>query len=338
MSAISGSLMAHLRYPEDLFKVQRLMLARYHVTDAGSFYGGQDFWRVPSDPTQEQKVVDQPPYYLSVAMPGQSSPAFSLTTTFMPQGDRQVLAGFMAVDSDAGSTTGQRRAGYGAMRLLELPRDTTVRGPGQVQNDIESSNIGSPRFTQTLSQFLSLNRQGGSHVDLGNLLTLPVGGGLLYVEPIYVSGTAGSSYPLSRVVVVAFGDKLAWSDTLTGALDGLFGGNAGAVAGDSGSGGTTTPPSAGSTGPGSTGSSTALAKALADAQRAYAAGQDALKKGDFAAYGQAQKDLQDAIARAVAAQPKGGSVTVTPSPSPSASASPSPSATANPSGTATGAG
>ncbi|WP_414695820.1 UPF0182 family protein [Oryzihumus sp.] len=324
MSAISGSLMAHLRYPEDLFKVQRLMLARYHVTDAGSFYGGQDFWRVPSDPTQEQKVVDQPPYYLSVAMPGQSSPAFSLTTTFMPQGDRQVLAGFMAVDSDAGSTTGQRRAGYGAMRLLELPRDTTVRGPGQVQNDIESSNIGSPRFTQTLSQFLSLNRQGGSHVDLGNLLTLPVGGGLLYVEPIYVSGTAGSSYPLSRVVVVAFGDKLAWSDTLTGALDGLFGGNAGAVAGDSGSGATTTPPSTGT----GTGSSTALAKALADAQRAYAAGQDALKKGDFAAYGQAQKDLQDAIARAVAAQPKGGSVTVTPSPS----------ATAKPSGSATGTG
>ncbi|MGN6634511.1 MAG: UPF0182 family membrane protein, partial [Oryzihumus sp.] len=330
MSAISGSLMAHLRYPEDLFKVQRLMLARYHVTDAGSFYGGQDFWRVPSDPTQEQKVVDQPPYYLSVAMPGQSSPAFSLTTTFMPQGDRQVLAGFMAVDADAGSTTGQRRADYGAMRLLELPRDTTVRGPGQVQNDIESSNIGSPRFTQTLSQFLSLNRQGGSHVDLGNLLTLPVGGGLLYVEPIYVSGTAGSSYPLSRVVVVAFGDKLAWSDTLTGALDGLFGGNAGAVAGDSGSGGTTPPPSTGSTGTGSTGSSTALSKALADAQRAYAAGQDALKRGDFAAYGQAQKDLQDAIARAVAAQPKGGSVTVTPSPSTSA--------TANPSGSATGTG
>ncbi|HET7661898.1 MAG TPA: UPF0182 family protein [Oryzihumus sp.] len=330
MSAIKGSLMAHLRYPEDLFKVQRLMLARYHVTDAGSFYGGQDFWRVPSDPTQEQKVVDQPPYYLSVAMPGQSAPTFSLTTTFMPQGDRQVLAGFMAVDADAGSTTGQRRADYGAMRLLDLPRDTTVRGPGQVQNDIESSNIGSPRFTQTLSQFLSLNRQGGSHVDLGNLLTLPVGGGLLYVEPIYVSGTAGSSYPLSRVVVVAFGDKLAWSDTLTGALDGLFGGNAGAVAGDSGSGGTTTGPGTGSTGTGSAGSSTALAKALADAQRAYAAGQDALKRGDFAAYGQAQKDLQDAISRAVAAQPKGGSVTVSPSPSPSA--------TAKPSGTATGTG
>jgi len=315
LSHISADLMSHLRYPEDLFKVQRLMLAHYHVTDAGAFYGGQDFWRVPSDPTQEQRVVDQPPYYLSVAMPGQASPSFSLTTTFMPQGDRQVLAGFMAVDSDAGSTAGQRRPGYGAMRLLELPRDTTVRGPGQVQNDIESSNIGSPRFTQTLSQFLSLNRQRGSNIDLGNLLTLPVGNGLLYVEPIYVSATTGSSYPLSRAIVAAFGDKLAWSDTLDGALDGLFGGNSGAAAGDSGTGTPTPTPGTGGTVTGSA----ALKQALADAQKAFADGQAALKSGDFAAYGEAQRRLQDAIARAVAAQPTG-----------SASLTPTPGATASP--------
>ena len=130
-------------------------------------------------------------------MPGQPAPSFSLTTTFMPQGDRPVLAGFMAVDANAGNADGKKRAGYGAMRLLELPRDTTVKGPGQVQNDIESSNIGSPRFTQTLSQFLTLNRtQQGSQITLGNQLTLPVGGGLLYVEPIYVSAKTGSSYPL----------------------------------------------------------------------------------------------------------------------------------------------
>ena len=215
LSAISGDLMSHLRYPEDLFKVQRSLLARYHVTDPGAFFGGQDYWTVPDDPTQEQRRVPQPPYYLSVAMPGQPSPSFSLTTTFMPQGDRPVLAGFMAVDANAGNADGKKRAGYGKMRLLELPRDTTVKGPGQVQNDIESSNIGSPRFTQTLSQFLTLNRtQEGSQITLGNQLTLPVGGGLLYVEPIYVSAKTGSSYPLSRAVVVAFGNQLAWSDTL----------------------------------------------------------------------------------------------------------------------------
>ena len=188
------------------------------------------------------------------------------------------------------------------MRLLELPRTATVKGPGQVQNDIESSNIGSPRFTQTLSQFLTLNRtQEGSQITLGNQLTLPVGGGLLYVEPIYVSAKTGSSYPLSRAVVVAFGNQLAWSDTLGGALDGLFGGSSGAVAGDTGSGGgtTTPPPAAGSGTPAQ--QSAALKAALADIQKAFGDGQDALKKGDWAAYGEAQKRLQAAVQEAVAA-------------------------------------
>ena len=325
MSQISGDLMAHLRYPEDLFKVQRSLMTKYHVTDPGAFYTGQDFWTIPDDPSQETQTVDQPPYYLSIAMPGQSTPSFSLTTTFMPVGNRPVLAGFMAVDSNAGDVAGKRRDGYGALRLLELPRDTTVKGPGQVQNDIESSNIGSPRFTLTLSQFLNNNRTQGSQIQLGNQLTLPVGGGLLYVEPIYVSAKTGSSYPLSRAIVVAFGNQLAWSDTLSGALDGLFGGNSGAAAGDSGSGtpaptpaptgGTVTPP--------------ALQAALAEVQKAFADGQDALKKGDFTAYGEAQKRLQTAIAKAVAAQPS-GSVTV-PTPSATATATaPAPTPTATP--------
>jgi hypothetical protein len=323
LSEISGDLMSHLRYPEDLFKVQRLMLSRYHVTNADSFYGGNDFWRVPTDPAQETKVVDQPPYYLTLAMPGQTKPAFSLTTTFMPAGDRQVLSGFLAVDADAGTTTGQRSDSYGTLRLLELPRDTTVRGPGQVENDVSSSNATSPAFTLTLNQFLNQSRQQGSQVTLGNLLTLPVGGGLLYVQPIYVSAQGASAYPLSRATVVAFGDKLAWADTLDGALGTLFGGNSGATAGDSGS--STTPPvTGGGTGPVAPGTSAQLTQALADVQAAYAAGQKALKAGDFAAYGQAQQQLADAIKRAVAAAPHGGSVSV--KPTPSATATP----TANP--------
>ncbi len=326
MDKIDGDLMSHLRYPEDLFKVQRTLMARYHVTDPESFFGGGDYWLVPDDPTQEQVKVPQPPYYLSVAMPGQKSPQFSLTTTFMPTGDRPVLAGFMAVDANAGDKDGKRRKDYGQIRLLELPRDTTVKGPGQVQNDIESSNVSSPRFPQTLSQFLSLNRQEGSRIQLGNLLTLPVGGGMLYVEPIYVSAKTGSSYPLSRAIVAAFGNKLAWSDTLDGALDGLFGGNSGATAGDSGSQGsegpgssTPTSSSSPSSGPSSTTTGkvdkTALDQALAEAQQAYSDGQAALKRGDFAAYGEAQKRLEAALAKAVAAAPEGGSVTMPSAPS-----------------------
>ena len=334
MSDISADLMSHLRYPEDLFKVQRTMLARYHVTDADSFYGGQDFWRVPNDPAQEDRVVMQPPYYLTLAMPDQAKPTFSLTSTFMPAGDREVLSGFLAVDSNAGTQAGTRLDDYGKLRLLVLPRDTTVKGPGQVENDVASSNQTSAAFTLTLNQFLNQSRQQGSKVTLGNLLTLPVGGGLLYVQPIYVSAQGSSAYPLSRATIAAFGDKLAWSDTLDGALSGLFGGNSGATTGDSGSG--ATPPTTGTgggTGPTSPSAAAALTKALADIQAAYAAGQTALRNGDFAAYGAAQKQLDDAIRRAVAAAPKGGSVSVTPSPSPTTTATPSATATPSPSST-----
>jgi uncharacterized membrane protein (UPF0182 family) len=314
MSEIGGDLMSHLRYPEDLFKVQRSLLAQYHVTDANSFYGGQDYWRVPDDPAQEGKGVFQPPYYLTVAMPDQDKAQFSLTSTFMPSGDREVLSGFLAVDSNAGNEDGKRRADYGKLRLLELPRDTTVKGPGQVENDINSSNETTPDTTLTLSQFLNNNRQQGSSVTMGNLLTLPVGGGLLYVQPVYVRGTGQAAYPLSRATVAAFGDKLAWGYTLDGALDGLFGGNSGATAGDSGTKPTQPPTTGNGGGPTSPGDTAELQQALKDIQSAYDAGQKALKDGDFAAYGDAQKALNDAIQRAVAASPQGGSASVTPTP------------------------
>ena len=132
MSAINGDLMSHLRYPEDLFKVQRMILSKYHVTDADSFYGGQDFWRVPTDPAQEDRTVDQPPYYLTLAMPGQTERAFSLTTTFMPVGNREVLSGFLAVDSDASSEDGKRKPGYGkGFAAPRAPRDNTVKVPAR---------------------------------------------------------------------------------------------------------------------------------------------------------------------------------------------------------------
>lgn len=176
-SAISGALMSHLRYPQDLFKVQRSMLGRYHVTDPASFFGGQDFWKVPSDPAQRATVEtpSQPPYYLSVQVPGQSAPTYSLTSTFTPE-NRTVLSAFLSADADAGDQPGRPREGYGTLRLLELPKDAQVQGPQQVANEISSSAASSPRFALTLGQFLNSGSSGGSKVAKGNLLTLPVGG------------------------------------------------------------------------------------------------------------------------------------------------------------------
>src|SRR5262249_39597336 len=121
-SDISPELMAHLRYPEDLFKVQRTLLARYHVSDTQAFYNGGDFWRVPVDPTKGSANPElQPPYYLTLQMPGQNTPTFSLTSTYVPTGDRNNLAAFVAVDADPGDD-------YGKFRVLQLPRSVQIFG------------------------------------------------------------------------------------------------------------------------------------------------------------------------------------------------------------------
>ncbi|WP_404381320.1 UPF0182 family protein [Knoellia locipacati] len=328
MSEMSGQLMSHVRYPQDLFKVQRQLLASYHVADANSFYGGGDFWQVPKDPTHATQ--DQPVYYQSLAMPDQAAPAFSLTTTFIPRGSgREILRGFLAVDSDAGAAAGKPAEGYGSMRLLELPRNSAVDGPGQVQNQIEVSTARSqsPSEPLNLSQFIAQNRQSGKQLTYGNLLTLPVGEGLLYVQPMYVQASReGGSFPQNKATVAVFGKRIAWGETLDQALDALFGGNSGASAGDSGSEpGTPTTPG-GPTPPDQT-PSAQLAQIIKDIEAANLAGQAALKKGDFAAYGEAQKDLQDAIARASALSPQ----LIAPTPTASGSGTPTPTPTPSPS-------
>ena len=279
-SAISKELMDHIRYPEDLFRVQREILSSYHVKTASAFYGGQDFWRVPRDPsTFGANAGAQPPYYLTLQMPGAKKPAFSLTTPFVPRGGRENLTAFAVVNSDAGPD-------YGKISVLQLPRNTNVAGPSQVASNFEAK--------PDVANSLSLLRRGGSDVVLGNLLTLPVGGGLLYVQPVYVKATANTAaYPLLQKVLVSFGDQIGYDDTLKGALDQVFGGNSGTAAG-----GSTTPDGSGAT------TNSSLANALASAKQAYADGLAALAKGDFVAYDKAQKRLKSALDAAINSQSK----------------------------------
>ena len=282
-SAISPALLAHIRYPEDLFNVQRDVLSTYHVDSASAFYGGQDFWRIPSDPSSlGANAATQPPYYQTMQLPGAKSASFSLSTSFVPKGGRQNLTAFAVVNSDAGPD-------YGKITVLQLPRSTNISGPSQVASNFEAK--------PEVAQALSLLRQGGSDVVLGNLVTLPVGSGLLYVQPVYVRATANSAaYPLLQKVLISFGDQIGFDSTLQGALDQVFGGNAGATinSNTSTSTGTLTSPS--------NSLSTSLKSALAAAQSALADSQSALKNGDFTAYGQAQSRLKSAIAAAIRAQ------------------------------------
>jgi uncharacterized membrane protein (UPF0182 family) len=183
----------------------------------------------------------------------------------------------MAVDSAPGE-------GYGQFRVLQLPRNTTIPGPVQVQNTFESD--------PTVASQLSLLRRGGSDVILGNLLSLPVGGGMLYVEPVYVQAAEGG-YPLLRKVLVSFGTKVGFSDTLEESLAIVFG----AVP--------STPVPVDPEDPDAPiepvepGVPAAdIEQALADAQRAYDDGVAALRNNDWAAYGEAQRRLAEAIRRA----------------------------------------
>jgi uncharacterized membrane protein (UPF0182 family) len=279
-SEISAQLLEHIRYPEDLFRVQREILSSYHVKTAEAFYGGQDFWRVPRDPsTFGANASAQPPYYLTLQMPGTKKPVFSLTTPFVPRGGRENLSAFAVVNSDPGPD-------YGKISVLQLPRNTNIAGPSQVASNFEAK--------PEVANSLSLLRRGGSDVVLGNLLTLPVGGGLLYVQPVYVRATSNTAaYPLLQKVLVSFGDQIGYDDTLKGALDQVFGGNSGTVAGGSSSGTA-----------GQTSTNSSLANSLASAKQAYADGLAALAKGDFAAYDKAQKRLKSALDAAINAQNK----------------------------------
>ena len=286
-SAMSKSLLEHIRYPEDLFGVQRDVLSTYHVKTADAFYGGQDFWRVPTDPSSiGANAGIQPPYYMTLKVPGQEKAAFSLTTSFVPRGNRQNLTAFAVVNSDNGPD-------YGKISVLQLPRSTNISGPSQVASNFEAK--------PEVAQALSLLRQGGSDVVLANLLTLPVGGGLLYVQPVYVRATANNSaYPLLQKVLVSFGDVIGFDDTLKGALDQVFGGNSGTVLNNTS--GSSSGSTSGNNSNGNSNMSSSLKAALASAQSALADSQAALKKGDFTAYGKAQDRLKAAIAAAISAQ------------------------------------
>ena len=245
-------------------------------------------------------------------MPTQSSPAFSMTSTFIPAGGaRNVLTGFLAVDGDAGSTPGVRSPGYGTMRLLQLPRDTVVPGPGQVQNNFNANT--------SVSQKLNLLRQGATRVETGNLLTLPLGGGLLYVQPVYVRGSGDNSYPLLQEVLVAFGDQIGFADNLDDALNAVFQGNSGVAPTPSPAAGNRRrprpmpPPSR------------RCSRRWRTRTRPCRPGRPRCKAGDFAAYGQAQTHLTDAIRRAMIAETE---LSGTPAATPTASAGAATSGTA----------
>jgi uncharacterized membrane protein (UPF0182 family) len=305
---MSADLISHVRYPTDLFKVQRSVLGVYHVDDARSFYQSDNRWQTPNDPQADTQL--QPPYYLTMQMPGQDDPTYSMFTSFIPASTggnaRNVLMGYLAVDSNAGAEAGVKSDDYGKLRMLVIDADSTVPGPGQVQNTFDADPL--------VSSQINLLKQGQSDVLNGNLLTLPVGGGLLYVQPVFVQSSGATKLPTLQRVLVSFGNDIAFEDTLSEALDALFDGDSGAEAGDGDVDPVDPLPEptdpaeptepAEPTDPAEPAEPTVplgeYEQALQDAQTAMIERDTALKEGDLTAFAEADERLTEAVERLVA--------------------------------------
>ena len=214
-SDISPQLAEHLRYPEDLFKVQRKLLAKYHVNDPVTFFSTSDFWDVPLDPNPTASSF-QPPYYIVAKdlAANDSSASFQLTSA-MNRFRRDFLAAYISASSDP--------ATYGKITVLTIPGQ--VNGPKLANNAITTDTA--------VSQDLGvIGRDNQNRIRWGNLLTLPVRqGGLLYVEPVYASpgaSDAASSYPRLIRVAMMYNDRIGYGPTVSDALTELFGPGAGA--------------------------------------------------------------------------------------------------------------
>ena len=298
-SDISPELMAHLRYPEDLFKVQRQILARYHMTSPTSWYSQSDLWKIPAYPVKELNTgAKEPTYFLSIkwpdaqvngqTVPGDSGPLFSQTTVYTPN-NRENLAAYMSVVAEATSPN------YGQIRILRMSDTQQIDGPSQAYNNMMSD----ADVSQWLLPYSS--ESSSAIAQKGNLLTIPLGGGLLYVEPIYTKqSNTDAAYPILRFVVVRFGTAVAIDTTLQGALDKVFSGDAGATTSETEDQNTTTSGTSTTT-PAPQTQDEIVSAALAEAETQFQAAQDALQRGDLAGYQQANEAAQAAVEKALQA-------------------------------------
>jgi hypothetical protein len=312
-SAMPTAVEQHVRYPEDLFEVQRALIASYHVDNPVTFYNASDKWTVPADPTDN--TANQPPYYVLAAPPtGGSNAEFQLTSP-MKVNSRQNLAAYISVDSDSGPD-------YGKITVLRLPTDSVIQGPEQIFNSFNS--------TAAISKDIALLGQGGSTIVHGNLLTLPIGNSFLYVEPLYVQGSSSTGYPILQRILMAYGDKIGYAADVGDALTNLGQSVVGETINNPG--GTTTPSttssstapsppsSSGSSPPSTTPSSATIAEVLSQLDAAITALQADFKAGNLAAIGSDEQRVQD-LTQTYQKLRGSPSASTSPSTSPSATAS-----------------
>jgi uncharacterized protein len=302
-SQMPEGLVDHLRYPEDLFRVQTDQFGAYHVTEPSAFYGNAQRWVVAQDPgsgdlptSPSTAAVPQPaapgrpavtptrrermdPYYLEMRLPGQADEGFLILQPFVPVASGNTepanLTSFMVAKSDP--------AEYGRLEAYAMPGGQTVVGPEQIDSVINS--------TQAYSERRTLIGTGGSRLIQGSLILVPVEQSLLYIRPFYVEGTAGGHFPQFRFLAVVYGNRAVLSDSLPGALSQLFP-DLGPPPPAPVTGGAPAPPGGGAP------VATDVAGLLTQANTAYTEAQTALKAGNLADYQRAVDRMAELIRQA----------------------------------------
>ncbi len=267
MDRMPEDLRPHVRYPEDLFSLQARMYGTYHMQDPQVFYNKGDLWNSPCM-MQDGRDHEMEPYFTIMRLPGEKREEFTLLTGFNPARRDNMIA-IIAARADAPN--------YGSLIVYTFPKQKLVYGPRQIDARVNQDPVISAAF--------SLWNQQGSRVLRGSLLAIPIEESLIYVQPIYLSAEQGA-LPELRRVIVAFGNQIAMEPTLEQSLQRIFGGR---VRGDEAA------PARGADGkpaPALTGAVMGLAQKAWDA---WQRGQDAIKRGDWAAYGQAQKQLEETL-------------------------------------------
>jgi len=266
-SQMPAGLQDHLRYPEDLFKIQSDIYRDYHMDDPAVFFRRDDAWDIPEDASTIRRTTYQDllrgdtvgvdgsvtyykktlPYYILMRLPGETANSYVILQSFNPK-EKRNMASFLVADSTPGT--------YGRLVEYRLPRSSVVDGPGQVANRINQNS--------EISQQVTLWNAKGSGIVFGSLLVVPIKDSIMYVQPVYLEAEQGG-LPEFRRVIVVYKDAIEWRPTLADAIDAVFG-----------SGGGQTQP----------GTEATVDQLLQQASDAFGAAEEALKAGDLAGYQQ----------------------------------------------------
>jgi len=199
-----NGLKEHIRYPEDLMRVQMRIYGTYHMKDPQVFYNREDVWRTPNE-IYSSNEVELKPYYIILKLPDAEKEGFFLITPLIPRGKENMVAWFVA-HSDPDN--------YGKLEVFRLSKQELTYGPMQIEARIDQDT--------EISQLLTLWDQQGSEVIRGNLLTIPLEQSFLYIEPVYLKASAAGALPQLKRVIVAYEDKVAMEETLQDALEVIF--------------------------------------------------------------------------------------------------------------------